>query len=62
MLFRQESRIEEVARRLSFSHARAPIEMLGGTTFHFVTGGIDAALNAHGRQQGTRTEMGKCKA
>ena len=25
-------------------HARAPIEMEGGTTFHFVTDGIDAAL------------------
>jgi dihydrofolate reductase len=26
-------------------HARAPIEMQGGTTFHFVTGGIEAALD-----------------
>jgi dihydrofolate reductase len=25
-------------------HARAPIEMQGGTTFHFVTGGIDEAF------------------
>jgi dihydrofolate reductase len=25
-------------------YARAPIEMLGGTTFHFVTGGIEEAL------------------
>src|SRR5262249_30852599 len=25
-------------------HARAPIEMQGGTTFHFVTDGIEAAL------------------
>jgi dihydrofolate reductase len=25
-------------------HARAPIEMAGGTTFHFVTGGINEAL------------------
>ena len=25
-------------------HARAPLEMAGGTTFHFVTGGIDDAL------------------
>ena len=25
-------------------HARAPIEMEGGTTFHFVTEGVDAAL------------------
>jgi dihydrofolate reductase len=27
-------------------HAREPIEMEGGTTFHFVTGGIHAALQA----------------
>ena len=27
-------------------HARAPITMEGGTTFHFVTDGIDAALRA----------------
>jgi len=26
-------------------HARAPLEMAGGTTFHFVTGGIQAALS-----------------
>ena len=26
------------------NHARKPIEMEGGTTFHFVTGGIHAAL------------------
>lgn len=26
-------------------HARAPIEMAGGTTFHFVTGGIHEALD-----------------
>jgi dihydrofolate reductase len=25
-------------------HARAPVTMKGGTTFHFVTGGIEAAL------------------
>jgi dihydrofolate reductase len=25
-------------------HERAPLEMAGGTTFHFVTGGIDEAL------------------
>jgi dihydrofolate reductase len=25
-------------------HARAPIEMQGGTTFHFVTDGIESAL------------------
>lgn len=35
-------------------HARAPLVLDGGTTFHFVTGGIDAALAlaraaAHGR-------------
>lgn len=27
-------------------HARAPLEMEGGTTFHFITGGYDAALKA----------------
>src|SRR5688572_28603714 len=26
-------------------HDRAPIEMLGGTTFHFVTDGIESALD-----------------
>jgi dihydrofolate reductase len=26
-------------------HARAPLEMEGATTFHFVTGGIDEALD-----------------
>lgn len=26
------------------NHARQPLEMKGGTTFHFVTGGIEAAL------------------
>jgi len=26
------------------NHARDPIAMDGGTTFHFVTGGIEAAL------------------
>lgn len=26
-------------------HARAPLEMAGGTTFHFVTGGIEEALH-----------------
>jgi dihydrofolate reductase len=25
-------------------HARAPLEMKGGTTFHFITGGIEEAL------------------
>ena len=33
-------------------HARPPIEMAGGTTFHFVTDGIHAALDA----QRTRPE------
>lgn len=27
-------------------HAREPLEMEGGTTFHFITGGIEAALDA----------------
>ena len=27
-------------------HAREPVEMAGGTTFHFVTDGFDAALRA----------------
>jgi dihydrofolate reductase len=26
-------------------HAREPLEMQGGTTFHFVTGGIESALD-----------------
>lgn len=26
-------------------HAREPVEMAGGTTFHFVTDGIEAALD-----------------
>jgi dihydrofolate reductase len=30
-------------------HARAPIEMKGGTVFHFVTGGIEDALARAGR-------------
>jgi dihydrofolate reductase len=35
-------------------HARAPLEMNGGTTFHFITDGIESALNqareaAHGK-------------
>jgi dihydrofolate reductase len=33
-------------------HARDPIEMAGGTTFHFVTDGIEAALDAAGRAAG----------
>ena len=27
-------------------HERAPLEMEGGTTFHFVTAGVEAALEA----------------
>jgi dihydrofolate reductase len=33
-------------------HARDPIEMAGGTTFHFVTEGIEAALDAARRAAG----------
>ncbi|MBX3570246.1 MAG: dihydrofolate reductase family protein [Rhizobiaceae bacterium] len=33
-------------------HPRAPIEMLGGTTFHFVTGGIKQALDMARRAAG----------
>jgi dihydrofolate reductase len=36
-------------------HARAPIAMDGGTTFHFVTDGIEAALRAAVRQPRWRT-------
>lgn len=35
-------------------HAREPIEMLGGTTFHFVTDGIEAALDAARKSAGGR--------
>jgi dihydrofolate reductase len=35
-------------------HARAPIEMEGGTTFHFVTGGVQEAL-----EQARSTANGK---
>jgi dihydrofolate reductase len=35
-------------------HAREPIEMLGGTTFHFVTDGIGAALERARAAAGTR--------
>ena len=31
-------------------HARAPIAMAGGTTFHFVTDGIEAALSLRARR------------
>jgi dihydrofolate reductase len=35
-------------------HARSPIEMQGGTTFHFITDGIHAALEAAQRAAGDR--------
>ena len=35
-------------------HARAPIEMAGGTTFHFVTDGIHSALQRAKEAAGTR--------
>jgi dihydrofolate reductase len=35
-------------------HARGPIEMEGGTTFHFVTGGIEAALERAREAAGPR--------
>lgn len=35
-------------------HARAPIEMEGGTTFHFVTDGFEAALRRAKEAAGTR--------
>lgn len=36
-------------------HARPPIEMEGGTTFHFITGGIREALAAHAKPLLERT-------
>ena len=36
-------------------HARPPLEMEGGTVFHFVTDGIEAALDARGRPPPART-------
>jgi dihydrofolate reductase len=36
-------------------HPRDPIVMEGGTTFHFVTDGIHAALDLAARRRGTRT-------
>ena len=40
-------------------HERAPIEMEGGTTFHFVTGGIHAALErARAAAQGRDVRLG----
>jgi dihydrofolate reductase len=35
-------------------HARPPLEMAGGTTFHFVTDGIEAALEQARRAAGSR--------
>jgi len=35
-------------------HPRPPIEMLGGTTFHFVTGGIEEALQRARRAAGAK--------
>ncbi|HLU66255.1 MAG TPA: dihydrofolate reductase family protein [Kofleriaceae bacterium] len=35
-------------------HARGPVEMKGGTTFHFVTGGIEEALERARRAAGAR--------
>jgi dihydrofolate reductase len=35
-------------------HARAPLEMEGGTTFHFVTGGIEEALSEARKAAGAR--------
>ena len=35
-------------------HARAPLEMKGGTTFHFVTDGIESALEQAKRAAGSR--------
>lgn len=37
-------------------HARPPLEMRGGTTFHFVTGGIEAAL-AQAREVAGRRDV-----
>jgi dihydrofolate reductase len=35
-------------------HARAPLEMKGGTVFHFVTGGIEAALQQARKSAGNK--------
>ena len=35
-------------------HARAPVEMAGGTTFHFVTGGLHEALERAHRSAGAK--------
>jgi dihydrofolate reductase len=40
-------------------HARAPLQMKGGTTFHFVTGGIEEALDkARAAAQGKDVRIG----
>jgi dihydrofolate reductase len=40
-------------------HARQPLEMAGGTTFHFVTGGIESALHqARAAAQGRDIRLG----
>jgi hypothetical protein len=36
-------------------HPREPLQMQGGTTFPFVTGGIESALEQAGRRPATRT-------
>jgi dihydrofolate reductase len=38
-------------------HKRPPLEMKGGTVFHFVTDGIEAALSARGRPRAARTSV-----
>ena len=38
-------------------HARAPIEMAGGTTFYFVTEGIEAALEQAGAAGGRDVQI-----
>ena len=40
-------------------HARAPIEMKGGTTFHFVTDGIEAALKRATRRRRRQGRAGR---
>jgi dihydrofolate reductase len=36
-------------------HPRDPVEMEGGTTFHFVTDGIESALEQQGKPQAAKT-------
>ena len=43
-------------------HARPPIEMEGGTTFHFVTDGIEAALERAPRRGRRRATCGSAAA